>query len=225
MCFFIWWHFVSYHSNFHLFTMKFLFGIILLCASILASGQIQNSLFKNYTVSDGLVDEKVHCVFQDSKGWVWIGSDYGIMRFDGYNFSMFEFDSPEGKILSNTLIRCITEDSKGNIWIATEFQGIFKYNRAHYNIEQFKGNGLSHNSVWDIKEDKDGKLWVATEYGLNVFNPQTNQVEQVFTTETNQGLSGNWIRKLHFDTEHNLWIGTNMGVTRLSANKKHLQRI
>lgn len=179
---------------------------------------IKSSLFENYTVSNGLSDEKIHCVFQDSRGWIWLGTDYGIFRFDGYNFTSFDIQSKESKILSNSLIRKIFEDSLGNIWIGTDFQGLFRYNRNENILSQFKNNGLSHNSVWEIIQDSKGNLWLGTEGGLNYFNPQTQQIEQTITTGNSNLIQGNWIRKILIDQEDNLWVGTNKGIAVLNKD-------
>ncbi|MGE4287578.1 MAG: two-component regulator propeller domain-containing protein [Salinivirgaceae bacterium] len=181
---------------------------------------IKSSLFENYSVSNGLADEKIHCVFQDSKGWIWLGTDYGVLRFDGYQFSSLEHSSSASQLLSNALIRVIYEDSKENIWIGTDFQGLFKYNRQQNTLQQFKDKGFSHNSVWDIIEDSRQKLWLGTEGGLNYFNPETKEIEQTFTTANSSVIPGNWVRKLYLDSDSNLWVGTNKGIVVLNSGFK-----
>jgi signal transduction histidine kinase/ligand-binding sensor domain-containing protein/DNA-binding response OmpR family regulator len=189
----------------------------LLVLSLFAQGQqnsklITNSLFENYSVSNGLLDEKIHCVFQDSKGWIWLGTDYGAYRFDGYSFTSFDLNDELSIILSNALIRVIYEAPQGIIWIGTDFQGLFKYDISKNVLEQFKDKGFTHNSVWAILADEKQNLWLGTEGGLNYFNTSTNQIEQTFTVTSNQQIPGNWVRKLFFDHQKNLWVGTNKGI-------------
>jgi len=179
---------------------------------------IKSSLFENYTVSNGLSDEKIHCVFQDSKGWIWLGTDYGAYRFDGYSFETFSLQDEASQILTNALIRVIYEDSAGVIWIGSDFQGLFQYNRDENTLKQFKNKGFTHNSIWDILEDERHNLWLGTEGGLNYFNPKTSQIEQTFTVANNSKLPGNWIRKLFIDKSNKLWLGTNKGIAIINSS-------
>ncbi|MBN1118964.1 MAG: response regulator [Bacteroidales bacterium] len=177
------------------------------------------ALFDNYSVEDGLNDKTIHCIFQDSKGWIWIGTDFGVLRFDGYVFHKFTIDCHESKILSNTLIRTITEDSKGVIWIGTENQGVFRYDRNYYKIQQIGGNSLSNNSVWSIVEDDNQKLWFGTEFGLDYYNPETGKTELIINSRTQPGLLlGDFVRKVFIDNEKHIWVGTQNGLTVLNQD-------
>ncbi len=204
---------------------KIFLAIGLLYSLVCYSGNdlIKSSLFENYTVSNGLSDEKIHCVFQDSKGWIWLGTDYGVFRFDGYRFTAFNPMTETGNTLSNSLIRKIFEDNKGNLWFGTDFQGIFKYVRTENTLEQFKDKGFSHNSVWDIIQDAKGNLWLGTEGGLTYFNTNTNEVEFTYTTSNSKILPGSWIRKLFIDNQNKLWVGSNRGIVVLDENHNKVE--
>lgn len=178
---------------------------------------LMSSLFQNYNVSNGLDDEKIHCVFQDSEGWIWIGTDYGVFLFDGYEFETFEFNEVAGSTLKNALIRVIFEDRRGNIWFGTDFQGVFKYSRHNSQLHQYKNQASSHNSVYEIIQDRNNNLWLGTEDGLSYFNPQTEQFEFTLNKSNNE-LPGNSIRKLFLDQKNRLWVGTNKGIAILDEN-------
>ncbi|MCF8358812.1 MAG: response regulator [Prolixibacteraceae bacterium] len=177
-----------------------------------------SSLFENYNVSNGLTDEKIHCCIQDSKGWIWIGTDYGILRFDGYDFTPFQIMNETGNILQKTLIRKIFEDERGNIWIGTDFQGLFKYSRDKNTLTQFKSPESLQNTVWDIIKDSNNKLCLGTEGGLTHFNPETEQFELSITKKTSKLLPGTWVRKLFIDKSGRLWVGADKGIAVLNSN-------
>ncbi len=200
--------------------IRILFISIVFCfASINGKAQMNQSLFDNYSVADGMTDKTIHCVFQDSKGWIWIGTDFGILRFDGYTFKPFTFDSPESKVLNTSLIRAIYEDKNGAIWFGTELNGIFKYDRNYYRLEQLERSVLSNSSIWSIVEDKNGNLWFATEFGLNLYNPNTKQIEKIISNELTPGiLTHDFIRKLFIDKNNRLWVGTDNGITVLNED-------
>ncbi|WP_163397297.1 hybrid sensor histidine kinase/response regulator transcription factor [Flavobacterium fluviatile] len=87
---------------------------------------------KNISISNGLAHNGVTSIFEDSKGYIWIGTYDGLNRYDGYGFSVFK-NSVDKDLLVNNRIRTISEDKKGNLWIGTD-EGISIYN---YTKEKF----------------------------------------------------------------------------------------
>ena len=67
----------------------FLVCTIIVCIGLPGVAQIHHSYFSNYTIRNGLADNIIHYIYQDSKGWVWLGTTYGAVRFDGYSFMKF----------------------------------------------------------------------------------------------------------------------------------------
>ncbi len=75
--------------------------------------------FDNYTVEDGLSESAIDCVVQDSQGFVWIGTEDGLNRFDGYSFRIYRHDPQDPNSLSSSSIRDLHADDDGLLWIAT----------------------------------------------------------------------------------------------------------
>ncbi|MFW5656072.1 MAG: hybrid sensor histidine kinase/response regulator transcription factor [Bacteroidota bacterium] len=178
-------------------------------------------MFKNYTIQDGLVDERIHCIFQDSKGWIWLGTDYGVSRFDGYDFFPLHLGDSISDILNTALIRKIVEDAHGNIWIGSDIEGLFQYIPGEYRlVRHFKGE-----SVWDIYEADSNKLWAGTSRGLFLLNTETNESTNLLN-QLNDSLSGDFIRKIFVENAQRIWLGTDKGITvvnnDLSIYKKYL---
>lgn len=84
--------------------------------------------FSSYTTDNGLSNNKINCFFQDSRGFMWIGTAIGLNRFDGLSFKTYHFVSADSNTLSDNRIHSIVEDSTGNLWILTGNQ-ISLYNR------------------------------------------------------------------------------------------------
>lgn len=192
--------------------------ISLLFTATINHAQIRHSYFNNYTIRDGLTDNIIHCIYQDSRGWMWLGSSFGLVRFDGYSFKKFDIGTQECDILSKSLVRTIIEDKNKDIWIGTENQGIFIYNRESCSLKQIMKRGkyteLCSNSIWSIVEDSEGFLWIATERGLNRFDPENKSfTEYTSTTQGEFRLKDDFVRVLRIDHNGNLWIGTNQGIT------------
>ena len=99
------------------------FFLILLYLVIVSSlsGQTGNLTikFNNISIKDGLSQSSPNCIFQDSRGLMWIGTDDGLNKYDGYNFIIFkpEQDNPYG--ISNSRVLSVAEDGTGNLWIGT----------------------------------------------------------------------------------------------------------
>ncbi|MFK8055360.1 MAG: two-component regulator propeller domain-containing protein [Saprospiraceae bacterium] len=99
--------------------------LLLLSLPIALFSQIQSDYqFKQFTTDDGLPSSEVHCVIQDSKGYMWFGTDNGVARFDGYNFKTFGY--AEG--LGNPVVFEMFEDENGLIYFATMDGKMYVYN-------------------------------------------------------------------------------------------------
>src|SRR5262249_28460705 len=106
---------------------------------------------------------------QDQDGFLWIGSQNGLARWDGYQFRIFRANPGKAGALPDNFIQALLTDTRGVLWIGTTSGGLARYDRDH---EQFvvypvAANGLSHVSVRAIVEDGQGGVWVATEGGLD----------------------------------------------------------
>lgn len=112
--------------------------------------------FHNYSVKDGVAQSQVYSLLQDSRGYLWMGTQGGgITRFDGRNFTTLSVK--EG--LSGSKVFAIREDRKKNLWIGT-MKGL-----SFYNGISFK-KYLSNIAVREIDLDKSGMLWLATDAGV-----------------------------------------------------------
>ena len=69
--------------------------------------EINNLSFDHYSIQQGLSNNKIHCILQDNKGWMWIGTSLGVCRFDGYNFTVFKHNSDDSTSLEGDLLRTI----------------------------------------------------------------------------------------------------------------------
>lgn len=128
--------------------------ICLLLFTISVSLSAQEYGYKHYTVQDGLVQSQVISLFQDSKGYIWVGTKGGVSRFDGISFMNLTFNDG----LFNGVVSHITEDHEGSIWFLTS-QGISSYSGKV--IKSFPTNIFRNcNAILDFYEKEPGKLVV-----------------------------------------------------------------
>jgi ligand-binding sensor domain-containing protein len=126
--------------------------------------------FKHYNTNNGLSQNSVRTILQDSLGFMWFGTKDGLNRFDGTTFKLFKF-SPDG-ILSDNVFNRIIQDSGNNIWLSTD-EGVYIYNqyREHFHLFDRKTNDNDSVSgvVTDMVADEDGDIWMSVE-GKGVFH-------------------------------------------------------
>ena len=92
------------------------FTLIAFLTSWLFPGQIE---FERFTIDDGLSQNTVYEVFQDSRGYLWMGTQGGLDRFNGYEFKQYEHESSDTTSIVDGWIRCIQEDEDGILWLGT----------------------------------------------------------------------------------------------------------
>lgn len=193
--------------------------VLLLLLNILVSARenVSRFSFDIYTQENGLPNNLIQCIYQDKKGWMWIGTSQGLSRFDGYGFRNFLPDAHDSSSLRGNLIRVIKEDSKGNLLIGTENGGLNVFNRFtekfSHPLEDDPDNNFREVSVNDFEEDKNGNLWLGTDINILLLHPdgKFTTVQPVFG-DTRQPFEENFIRNLQFDKSGNLWLGTNNGL-------------
>ncbi len=170
--------------------------------------------FEHLSIEHGLSQINVHSILQDSKGFLWFGTEDGLNRYDGYNFIIYRNEINDPTTISDNFIWTITEDKLGSIWIGTNSGGLYKYSYATDNFERFvydssNINSLSGNNVRTLFTDSTGIIWIGTNSNsLCRLDPKTGTIDRIkLPGVRNYGVSVS-IRALTEDNDGNIWIGT-----------------
>lgn len=177
-----------------------------------------NAKFEHITTDQGLSQSGLNSILQDSQGFMWFGTQDGLNKYDGYDFTVYKYNALDSHSLSDNFITSIYEDKSGIIWIGTDGGGLNKFNRETQEFTRYihdvdNPHSLSRNRVLSIYQDSFGTLWVGTDGGgLNKFNPETDH----FTRYQHQfddphSLSNDIILSIYEDQLGTLWIGTGGG--------------
>jgi two-component sensor histidine kinase/ligand-binding sensor domain-containing protein len=149
---------------------------------------------------------------------MWFGTQDGLNKYDGYNFTVYKYEELDVQSLSDNFITTIYEDKSGAIWVGTDQGGLNKFNRetdqfTPYKYEPDNPNSLSSNRILSIYEDKSGILWVGTDQGgLNKFNQETEQFTRYTYNPNNlNSIGNNTVLSIYEDKMGTLWIGTDGG--------------
>jgi len=136
---------------------------LFLCLGTQAPSQVTTFSFRTLGSNQGLSDGIVHAFVQDNYGYIWIGTTYGLNRFDGINVKSFFLRPGDSCSLLNNYIQSLYCDKKNNLWVGT-MQGLCRYD---YGTNKFIRYAASRSlSVNDIKEDKKGRVWLGTNDGI-----------------------------------------------------------
>ncbi len=153
----------------------------------LASSQAarsQNLQFEHLSSAQGLSHNHVKCILQDSRGFLWFGTQNGLNRYDGYAFKVFKHDPEDPTTISDNFIWRIYEDSFENLWIGTA-NGLNKFDHATETFTRYLHDpnnpySLSGDIVKAIHEDRAGTLWIGT-WGITTCTIPRIRIASVLT--------------------------------------------
>jgi signal transduction histidine kinase/ligand-binding sensor domain-containing protein len=166
--------------------------------------------FRSWQREQGLPQNSVRALAQTRDGYLWIGSDDGVVRFDGVRF--VSFGLREG--LRSGPVRTLFEDSRGALWIGTLGSGLTRWQNGQFTTFMMR-DGLPADSVTALAEDSQGQLWVGTEAGLAVW-----QDGRLAAPGIAEQFKGRAITALHKSRQGVLWLGTaGAGIFRLVEGK------
>lgn len=170
----------------------------------------QNIKFKRISNDNGLSAVTVKTIFQDSKDFIWIGTQDGLNRYDGYHFKAFKNNPQSQSSISSNDINCIYEDPEGVLFVGTNDGGLAvmdKYKGVFTNYKAgMSSKPIASNSVNQVLGLSNKELLVATMGGLDLFNKKTKEFTHIQAAGISQGFE---IRALLKDSEKRIWAATN----------------
>ncbi len=179
--------------------------------------------FVRLGTEQGLSQSFVGSILQDSRGFMWFGTQEGLNKYDGYTFVAFKHKPKDSTSISSNYIYDVAEDDNGDIWVATGM-GCDKYIRKKNIFKHYYWVG-KNQAARDIFIDKNKMIWLATTEGLVKIDPKT-EAQQRFTNNPNNpnSLSDDGVLRIADDKDGNLWIGTRKGVNVYNPKTKQFKR-
>ncbi|MGK0364217.1 MAG: ligand-binding sensor domain-containing protein, partial [Saprospiraceae bacterium] len=176
------------------------------------------------TISDGLPHNTVYCVLQDSDGYIWVGTQNGLAKYDGYTFEVYvsKVKDIDNQGFKGNKISALYEDKEGNLWVGTETNGLNIRKSDNDYFENLKNDAafsdIKGYEITSISEDKQANILIGTlGGGVLIYNPQSSEVQH-FETQ-NSGLSNNSVFDVKMDNYERMWVATaGYGLNLLQEN-------
>ncbi|MEO7213875.1 two-component regulator propeller domain-containing protein [Mucilaginibacter sp.] len=212
----------------HIKRLFFLISIILFAKAHVSAQDIAQQLTNIYS-ANGISQNSIQCIYQDKYGFMWFGTQDGLNKYDGYEFTTYKHLRNNNKSLPANNVLAICEDAEGNIWAATRIGGLSKYNRAddcfiNYKHDNKNNASISNNNISYVYSDRKNNLWVGTDNGLNLYDKKTNSFKRYYHNNLPNSLSSSAIYTIFEDSKGRLWIGTDKGLNLLNTRTNGFTR-
>lgn len=203
--------------------MKRLLTILFFSFILIFNGYSQYYVFTNYSINNGLSQSVVNCQFQDSKGFIWIGTQNGLNRFNGETFDVYSYNPADSCSISNNWIYSIAEDSEGNLWICTK-GGLNKYLVGQ---NKFKRIAYQTGFTYDVTQYcydniclKNGTILINTPPVLSVYDPDKKSFSHFQSKLKYDGAVKDVKIPMLEDSDGKIWIGSTKGLASFSLQAK-----
>ena len=208
--------------------IKILLIVIFLFVNNLVFSQKQSVFIKHYTIDDGLSQTSVNCVIQDSRGFIWIGTQSGLSKYDGYKFTNFKYQPNDTNSISNNYIYSMCEDNDGNLWIGTK-GGLNKYdfkeNKFYRFFTDIDDIEIDDNRIFSVLLDSKGDIWFKTISHLSRLNTKDYLVRHYrHYNNIFSFISDITTFSIIEDNNGNLWLGTEDGLNFFDRNLEIFKR-
>ena len=184
--------------------------------------------FKRITTADGLSQTTVEYMHQDKQGYIWIGTDDGLNKYDGIEFEVYRYREDMENSISANFVPAIAEDSKDNLWVGTS-SGLNKINLETNEIRVYnsgKESGrLASGNVTEIFASKKGDVYIATTDGLYLYNEKNDDFLRLYYSENEEeSLSNQFIYSVTEDSNGDIWVGTSNGLNKIVKETNEIIR-
>ena len=183
--------------------------------------------FEQLTPGDGLSQGHILCMIQDSEGYIWAGTFYGLNRYNGYNFDVFYANKKDTNSMLIDMASSLCEDSDGNIWVGTWGISIFNKKTEKFRnfLPQESGGTVSYGGISAFAEDARKNMWIGTTGGgLDKYDYQTKKINRYFRADTTKigALKSDYVNGLLIDRNQRLWIATEDGLSRMNLDDESI---
>ena len=197
------------------------FGLLILELITTQAQQTNDYFFQKLTTFNGLSSNYIQCIFQDSRGFVWISTNYGLNRYDAKTIKVYHHDPDNPHSLPQEMVSQIAEDKNGILWINGDY-GLIELNPLTEQFNYYKNDANDPKSLAGAYPvpfvDSKNNLWVATAKGLQLFDRKYQNFDP-FLLSTPDSIKKDpdlaWTGSIAEDNEHNIWCSGIKGLVQV----------
>ena len=156
-------------------TIKYILVFLIISIYILPNNIYASKImnFENLTIENGLSQSTAETIIQDSKGYIWIGTNDGLSRYNGTDIEIFKYDDEVENSIISSYITALGEDNNGNLWVGTD-KGLSKINLSNYTIKNYRyyknNKNKPYYAILTIYIDSNGKVYMGNNDGVYLYN-------------------------------------------------------
>lgn len=190
--------------------------------------------FKHLKLNEGISNTITNTIIQDRQGFMWFGTFYGLIKYDGVSYQAYRHSMLDSTSISSDEIVSLYEDSQGYLWVGTWTGGLNRFNPDTGNFKKIGLNsndslGLHHPIVYAITEDTQKNIYIGADDGLYKYSSSMvfpkGHIETVQIEISNSAQTSLVIRSLYTDHRSHVWAGTQGGKLLISVSNKRFRQI
>ncbi len=201
-------------------------------ASVAAAADAPPLFLEHLTAEDGLPQATVMTTLQDSQGFVWLGTENGLVRYDGRELHRYAHSRTESGSLPDNYVWEIVEDRHANLWIAMNGGGVAKWDRRTDDFTDYRHapgdpGSLASDRARTVLIDRRGFVWIGTfDAGVDILDPSTGDIKHMrHDPDDPASLASDRVSTLVLDRAGDVWIGTDRGLNRWHTATRTLSRV
>lgn len=199
--------------------------LLFLSTSSFLFSQKEELQFEHLSMKDGLSMNPVMDIIQDSKGFLWFGTQDGLNKYDGYSFKVYKTSDADPNTISDNFITALCLDKYKRIWIGT-LSGLNLYDPANGSFKRYVRTDFNFLSkkIYCLYNDPSGLIWVGTENGISIFDPDKMEFVSIKDRFPYMSvLEQKTVLRIFKDRSGIYWFGTNSGLVQYDPSENRLR--
>jgi diguanylate cyclase (GGDEF)-like protein len=178
-------------------------------------GKASDIIFEHLSENNGLANPVVTCFAEDGDGFLWVGSQSGLQRWDGYRFWTYKQVLGSKDSLPDNLVQTLHTDSQGRLWVGTSSGGLAMYDRLHDRFVRYRlsPSDLNRVIIFSIVDDGARGLWIGSDTGLDHLDTDSGKFTHVELAAKDGRIPRHASAVLR-EADGTLWVGTELGLQR-----------